>query len=158
MGQRFAIASLSDASAFARIRDALAMDVSDLGMMGAYRHWPRNFGTEGLKLDSLDELLFLEGEGVRCTGSVVRELLSSQSLSGAGTLKQALQRWILPAHVDQLTSALATGNLLVWVPIIAPEHECAICLSLLRNTRNTVQIHDFEEATELRSKGCPMSE
>ena len=101
---------------------------------------------------------FLEEDAVRCTGSVVRELLSSRSLSGAGTLKQALQRWILPAHVDQLTSALAAGNLLVWIPITVPEQECAVCLSLLRNTRNAVQIHDFEETAELRSKGCPMFE
>ena len=62
MGQRFAIASLSDASAFARIRDGLAIGVFDVGVMGAYRHWPRNFGTEGLKPDSLDEL-FLPRRG-----------------------------------------------------------------------------------------------
>jgi hypothetical protein len=145
VGQRFAIGSLSDASAFARIRDGLAVDVCDIGVMGAYRHWPRNFGSEGLKPDSLDELFFLEGDAVRCTGSEIRELLSSQSLAGAGNLKQALQRWMLPAHVDQLTSALAAGNLLVWIPITVPEQECAICLSLLRNTRKAVQIHDFEE-------------
>jgi hypothetical protein len=145
VGQRFAIGSLSDASVLSRIRDGLTVDVSDIGVMGAYRHWPRNFGTEGLKPDSLDELFFVEGDAVRCSGSMVRELLSSQSLAGAGNLKQALQRWMLPAHVDQLTSALAAGNLLVWIPIIAPEHECTVCMNLLRNTRNTVQIHDFEE-------------
>jgi hypothetical protein len=145
VGQRFAIGSLSDASAFRRIRKGLAVDVSDMGVMGFYRHWPRNFGTEGLKPDSLDELFFFEGDTVRCTGSMVRELLSRQSLLGAGNLKQALQRWMMPAHVDQLTSALADGNLLVWIPITVPEHECAVCLSLLRNTRKAVQIHDFED-------------
>ena len=92
----------------------------------------------------MDELFFRVGEAVRCTGGLVRELLSSQSLSGAGNLKQALQPWLLPAHADQLTSALAAGNLLVWIPITGPEHECAVCLSLLRNIRKTVQIHDFE--------------
>jgi hypothetical protein len=147
VGQRFAIASLNDGSAFAKMRDALAMDISDIGIMGAYRHWPRNFATEGLRSESVDELFFLEGGAVRCTGSLVRELLSSQSLSGAVNLKQALQRWMLPAHADQLISALDTGKLLVWIPITGPEHECTVCLSLLRNTRNAVQIHDFETDT-----------
>ena len=112
MGQRFAIGSLRDASAFARIRDGLAVDVSDIGVMGAYRHWPRNFGTEGLKPDSLDELFFLEGDAVRCSGTAVRGLLSSQTVAGAGNLREALLRWMLPAHVDRLTAYLAAGNLL----------------------------------------------
>ena len=148
MGQRFAIGSLTDTSAFARIRDGLAMDVSDIGVMGAFRHWPRNFGTEGLKPDSLDELFFLEGDAVRCSGTAVRGLLSSQTVAGAGNLREALLRWMLPAHVDRLTAYLAAGNLLIWIPIAAPEQECAVCLGLLRNSRNAVQIHDFEETSE----------
>ena len=150
MGQRFAIGSLTDTWAFARIRDGLAMDVSDIGVMGAFRHWPRNFGTEGLKPDSLDELFFLEGDAVRCSGTAVRGLLSSQTDAGAGNLREALLRWMLPAHVDRLTAYLAAGNLLIWIPIAAPEQECAVCLGLLRNSRNTVQIHDFEETSESR--------
>ena len=165
MGQRFAIGSLTDTSAFARIRDGLAMDVSDIGVMGAFRHWPRNFGTEGLKPDSLDELFFLEGDAVRCSGTAVRGLLSSQTVAGAGNLREALLRWMLPAHVDRLTAYLAAGNLLIWIPIAAPEQECAVCLGLLRNSRNTVQIHDFKEASEsrghdlmvLRSGRCHLS-
>ena len=145
MGQRFAIGSLTDTSAFARIRDGLAMDVSDIGVMGAFRHWPRNFGTEGLKPDSLDELFFLEGDTIRCSGTAVRGLLSSPTAAGAGNLREALLRWMLPAHVDRLTAYLAAGNLLIWIPIAGPEQECAVCLGLLRNSRNAVQIHDFTE-------------
>jgi len=146
VGQRLAIGSLRDRSAFKGIlRDGLAVDFSDMGLMGSYRHWPRNFGSEGLKPDSLDELFFLEGEAVRCTGSVVRRLLASQTLAGAESLKAALQRWMLPAHVDRLAADLAAGNLLIWIPIAPPEQECSICLSLLRNSRNPVQIHDFSE-------------
>ena len=142
------------------------MDVSDIGVMGAFRHWPRNFGTEGLKPDSLDELFFLlEGDAVRCSGTAVRGLLSSQTVAGAGNLREALLRWMLPAHVDRLTAYLAAGNLLIWIPIAAPEQECAVCLGLLRNSRNTVQIHDFEETSEsrghdlmvLRSGRCHLS-
>ena len=150
MGQRFAIGSLTDTSAFARIRDGLAMDVSDIGVMGAFRHWPRNFGTEGLKPDSLDELFFLEGDAIRCSGTAVRGLLSSQTVAGAGNLREVLLRWMLPAHVDRLTAYLAAGNLLIWIPIAAPEQECTVCLGLLRNSRNAVQIHDFEETSESR--------
>jgi hypothetical protein len=147
VGQRFAIGSLSDTSAVKRLRDGLATDFSDVGMMGAYRHWPRNFGTEGLKPDSLDELFFLEGDAVRCTGTAVRGLLLSQALAGARNLREALLRWMLPAHVDRMTSAIAAGNILIWIPIAAPEQECAVCLGLLRNSRNAVQIHDFEESS-----------
>ena len=152
MGQRFAIGSLSDTSAFARIRDGLAVDVCDIGVMGAYRHWPRNFGTEGLKPDSLDELFFLERDAVRCSGTAVRGLLSSQTVAGAGNLREALLRWMLPVHVDRLTAYLAAGNLLIWIPIAAPEQECALCLGLLRNSRNAVQIHDFQESSETGSR------
>jgi hypothetical protein len=148
VGQRFAIGSLSDASAVKRMRDGLAVDFSDIGLMGAYLHWPRNFGTEGLKPDSLDELFFLEGDAVRCSGTAVRGLLSSQTVAGAGNLREALLRWMLPAHVDRLTAYLAAGNLLIWIPIATPEQECAVCLGLLRNSRNAVQIHDFEENFE----------
>ena len=141
------------------------MDVSDIGVMGAFRHWPRNFGTEGLKPDSLDELFFLEGDAVRCSGTAVCGLLSSQTVAGAKNLREALLRWMLPAHVDRLTAYLAAGNLLIWIPIAAPEQECAVCLGLLRNSRNTVQIHDFEETSEsrghdlmvLRSGRCHLS-
>ena len=150
MGQRFAIGSLRDTSAFARIRDGLTMDVSDIGVMGAFRHWPKNFGTEGLKPDSLDELFFLEGDAVRCSGTAVRGLLSSQTVAGAGNLREALLRWMLPAHVDRLTAYLAAGNLLIWIPIAEPEQECVVCLGLLRNSRNAVQIYDFEENSENR--------
>ena len=152
MGQRFAIGSLSDTSAFARIRDGLAVDVCDIGVMGAYRHWPRNFGTEGLKPDSLDELFFLEGDAVRCSGTAVRGLLSSQTVAGAGNLREALLRWMLPVHVDRLTAYLAAGNLLIWIPIAEPEQECTVCLGLLRNSRNAVQIHDFQESSEIGSR------
>jgi hypothetical protein len=152
VGQRFAIGSLSDTAAFARIRDDLAVDVRDIGVMGAYRHWPRNFGTEGLKPDSLDELFFLEGDVVRCSGTAVRGLLSSQTVAGAVNLKEALLRWMMPAHVDRLTAYLADGNLLVWIPIAAPEQECAVCLGLLRNSRNVVQIHDFAETETTKSE------
>jgi hypothetical protein len=124
------------------------MDLPDIGMMGSYRHWPKNFGAEGLKPDSLDELFFLEGDAVRCTGTIVRGLLSSQTLAGADSLKTALQRWMEPAHVDLLAAEIAAGNLLIWIPIAAPEQECAVCLSLLRNSRNTVQIHDFEDTRD----------
>ena len=156
MGQRFAIGSLKDQSAFKRILDdGLVVDVCDIGVMGAYRHWPRNFGTEGLKPDSLDELFFLEGDAVRCTGTAVRGLLSSQTVAGAGNLREALLRWmLLPAHVDRLTSAIAAGNLLIWIPIAAPEQECAVCLGLLRNSRNAVQIHDFVDSIEIRSQSA----
>jgi hypothetical protein len=126
------------------------MDVSDIGVMGAFRHWPKNFGTEGLKPDSLDELFFLEGDAVRCSGTAVRGLLSSQTVAGAGNLREALLRWMLPAHVDRLTAYLAAGNLLIWIPIAEPEQECTVCLGLLRNSRNAVQIHDFEENSENR--------
>ena len=126
------------------------MDVSDIGVMGAFRHWPRNFGTEGLKSDSLDELFFLEGDAVRCSGTAVRGLLSSQTVAGAGNLREALLRWMLPAHVDRLTAYLAAGNLLIWIPIAGPEQECTVCLGLLRNSRNAVQIHDFKENSESR--------
>ena len=126
------------------------MDVSDIGVMGAFRHWPKNFGTEGLKPDSLDELFFLEGDAVRCSGTAVRGLLSSQTVAGAGNLREALLRWMLPAHVDRLTAYLAAGNLLIWIPIAEPEQECVVCLGLLRNSRNAVQIHDFEENSENR--------
>jgi hypothetical protein len=51
---------MSDASAFRKIREGLVIDVSDMGVMGFYRHWPRNFGTDGLKPDSLDELFLFE--------------------------------------------------------------------------------------------------
>jgi hypothetical protein len=146
VGQRFAIAALSDASVVPRIVDSLGMNITDIGVIGAYRHWPRNFGTEGLNPDSLDELFFLDENPLRCTGSAIRGLLSSRSLEGADSLKTALQRWMLPAHVDQLISAVAAGDLLIWVPIAAPELECAVCLNLLRNSRNAVQIHDFEES------------
>jgi hypothetical protein len=152
VGQRFAIGSLNDTSVLERVRDGLSTDVSDFGLMGAYRHWPRNFGTEGLKPDSLDELFFLEGDAVRCTGSAVRGLLSSQILAGAANLREALLRWMLPAHVDRLTAYLAAGNLLIWIPIAAPEQECAICLGLLRNSRNAVQIHDFAETETTKSE------
>ena len=128
------------------------MDVSDIGVMGAFRHWPKNFGTEGLKPDSLDELFFLEGDAVRCSGTAVRGLLSSQTVAGAGNLREALLRWMLPVHVDRLTAYLAAGNLLIWIPIAAPEQECALCLGLLRNSRNAVQIHDFQESSEIGSR------
>ena len=110
------------------------MDVSDIGVMGAFRHWPRNFGTEGLKPDSLDELFFLEGDAVRCSGTAVRGLLSSQTVAGAGNLREALLRWMLPAHVDRLTAYLAAGNLLIWIPIANEVNEpscvvvtCHVC-------------------------------
>ena len=124
------------------------MDVSDIGVMGAFRHWPRNFGTEGLKPDSLDELFFLEGDAVRCSGTAVRGLLSSQTVAGAGNLRDVLLRWMLPAHVDRLTAYLAAGNLLIWIPIAAPEQECTVCLGLIRNSRKAVKIHDLEETSE----------
>ena len=148
VGQRFAIGALSEASAVRRIGDGLPMGVSDIGLMGAYRHWPRNFGTEGLKSESLDELFFLDGDTVRCTGTAVRGLLSSQTLTGASSLGEALLRWMLPPHVDRLTAHLDAGCLLIWIPINAPEQECVICLGLLRNSRNAVQIHDFEVTSE----------
>ena len=146
VGQRFAIGALSEASAVRRIGDDLPKDISEIGLMGAYRHWPRNFGTEGIKSDSLDELFFLDGDALRCTGAAVRGLLSSQV--GASSLDEALLRWMLPVHVDRLTSHLAAGCLLIWIPIDAPEQECVICLGLLRNSRNAVQIHDFDDISE----------
>lgn len=146
MGQRFAIGSLKDRSAFKQVlEEGLAVDFSDMGLIGSYRHWPRNFGSEGLKPDSLDELFFFDGEAVRCTGTVVRRLLSSQALAGANSLNDALQRWMLPDHAKRLAADLAAGNLLIWIPITDSERECSICLSLLRNTRTAVQIHDFAE-------------
>jgi len=146
VGQRYAIGTLSEASAARRIGDDLPKDISEIGLMGSYQHWPRNFGTEGFKSDSLDELFFLDGDTLRCTGVAVRGLLSSQV--GASSLGEALLRWMLPVHVDRLTSHLADGCLLIWIPIDAPEQECVICLGLLRNSRNAVQIHDFDDIAE----------
>jgi hypothetical protein len=148
VGQRFAIGTLSEASAVKRIGDDLPIDLSDIGLMGAYRHWPRNFGTEGLKPDSLDQLFFLDGDTVRCTGAAVRGLLESQALAGASSLGEALLKWMLPRHVDRLTGHLAAGCLLIWIPVNAPEQECVICLGLLRNSRNVVQIHDFADVSQ----------
>ena len=71
-------------------------------------------------------LFFLEGDAVRCSGTAVRGLLSSQTVAGAGNLREALLRWMLPAHVDRLTAYLAAGNLLIWILIAAPEQECRL--------------------------------
>jgi hypothetical protein len=152
MKQRFAIGSLKDRAAFAKIlRDPLPVDLSAISLMGSCRHWPRNIGSEE-KPDSLDELFFLEGEAVRCTGGIVHRLLSSRAVAGADSLKAALQKWILPPHVDRLAAELAAGKLLIWIPITAPEQECSICLALLRTTRSVVQIHDFEADHELMTR------
>ena len=45
-------------------------------------------------------------------------------------------------------SKVLIGGLLIWIPIVAPEQECVICLGLLRNSRNAVQIHDFDDISE----------
>lgn len=115
------------------MRDALAMDISDIGIMGACRHWPRNFATEGLKPDSVDELFFREGEAVRCAGGVVRELLSSvplgcrQSEAGTATVAVAGPCRSADFRVGRRESSCLdsdhwTGKRMCSLPESPPEH------------------------------------
>jgi hypothetical protein len=89
------------------------------------------------------DLLSSEAGRVTCLGRGLGDLLQARVGEGSKTLKNALQRWLLPRHAQALSEIVEGGGILLWAEVHTPEQEQAATLSLLRNSRGTVEVHDF---------------
>jgi hypothetical protein len=89
------------------------------------------------------DLLASHDSKIACFGHTLGSLLHNHVNEGSKTLKEALQRWLLPRHAGSLSDIIENDGTLIWVEIHCPEEERAASLSLLRNSRGTVEAHDF---------------
>lgn len=78
-----------------------------------------------------------------CLGQGLGDILRTRTGQDRITLKEILQRCLLPRHARNLSEIVEGGGILVWVEVLCPEDEKAASLSLLRNSTGTVQVHDF---------------
>ena len=78
-----------------------------------------------------------------CLGQGLGDILRMRTGHDRITLKEILQRCLLPRHARNLSEIVEGGGILIWVEALCPEDEKTASLSLLRNSTGTVQVHDF---------------
>lgn len=78
-----------------------------------------------------------------CLGNGLGDILRMHTGERGSTLKNILQRCLLPRHARNLSEIVEEGGILIWVEALCPEDEKTASLSLLRNSTGTVQVHDF---------------
>jgi hypothetical protein len=82
-------------------------------------------------------------ERIVCFGRRLDDMLGAHTGQDCRTLKEALERWLLPRHAEALSAIVERDGILVWAEVRTAEEERAASLSLLRNSSGTVAVHDL---------------
>ena len=119
--------------------------ISILARQDLLSHDARAFGVLDRDAASPSEgdLLTSRGKKILCLGRSLNCALQDRAGHGSKSLKDALQHWLLPRHAGSLSEIVDRGWILIWAEVHTPEEEHAASLSLLRNSRGTVEAHDF---------------
>lgn len=92
----------------------------------------------------LEELAYRASpELIVCTRGPLANHLREQLRSGAGSLKQALGRWLIPRHAAHFAEAVQAGRILLWLRVANDDDERRAYQCLLAQSSNSVGVHDL---------------
>ncbi|CAN5484655.1 hypothetical protein BH10PSE7_BH10PSE7_15830 [soil metagenome] len=116
-------------------------------ILGQYKSFAveasRALRKDGAATPSPDDAASLASTRIVSLGRIDNQILPRSAMQDATSLRQALDRWLTPAHSKRLSQAVGEGAFLVWVELKAAEEEQTVARCLLRNSHMGVAVHDF---------------
>ena len=82
-------------------------------------------------------------EPIGCTSGPLAHCLTERINASAVSLKEALGAWLVPRHAAHFQDVVEDGRILLWVRLISIEDERRAYRCLLRNSSNSVGVHDL---------------
>jgi len=146
--KRFVVGSLDNPEhAGDVVQDLLRHDLP-LASISILAKWPlmaASASVGALPVTEIAKTNFLASNRSRivCLGNGLGDILRMRTGHDRITLKEILQRCLLPRHPRNLSEIVEEGGVLIWVEALSPEDEKTASLSLLRSSTGTVQVHDF---------------
>lgn len=133
---------------------SLGVKTDAISFLGSRQHFVDGAAARLGAAPEVRELTYRRGPNVVCcTPGVLAERLAGGPGKDAGSLGDALSRWLMPEAARRIQRSIDDGVLLMWVQIFDADDERRACTGLLTYCLSGVEVHDFVPSRPAKGNG-----